>query len=158
LGDSSKKCVPWFSEPVQPFVAIKLQLALTLLELFGTLAARLHTKMFRKFQSHLSPTARFNISLALTLVLILSISIPFGQALEIHHLFADVDHDGHQHSDFDLCQWMQHHTANSLIWDVPRLSHWSAVTDFLPHDSEETYVSLILPLWIARGPPGLWFS
>ncbi len=114
--------------------------------------------MFRKIQSNPSPASRFCSGLVLTLALVLLSSIPFGQALEIHHLFADVDHDGHQHSDFDLCQWMQHHTASSLVWDAPRLSHWSTVTDFLPHDSEETFLSLTFPLRVPRGPPGFWFS
>jgi hypothetical protein len=102
--------------------------------------------------------SRCNISLALVLGLVLLSSIPFAQALEIHHLFADVDHDGHQHSDHDLCQWIQHHTANSLLWDAPRVLHWAAVTDFLPLDLEDVYGSLTLPLCPPRGPPDSFSS
>ena len=109
-------------------------------------------------RSQLTPTSRFSMGLALILGLVLLSSIPFVHALEIHHLFADVDHDGHQHSDFDLCQWVQHHTANSLIWDGPRLPAWSLVVEFLPLDSEDTYLSLTLPLGHPRGPPGSFFS
>jgi hypothetical protein len=109
-------------------------------------------------RSKLSPTSRFSMGLALILGLVLLSSIPFVHALEIHHLFADVDHDGHQHSDFDLCQWIQHHTANSLVWDTPRLSHWSVVAGFLPLDREETYLSLTFPLCNPRGPPRSFFS
>ena len=114
--------------------------------------------MFHMVRSKLSLTSRFSRGLALTLCLVLLSSIPFVHALEIHHLFADVDHDEHQHSDFDLCQWVQHHTANSLIWDAPRISHWSNVAGYLPLDREETYLSLILPLGHSRGPPGSFFS
>jgi hypothetical protein len=94
----------------------------------------------------------------MTLGLVLLGLVPFVPALEIHHLFAEVDHDGHQHSDFDLCQWVQNHTANSLVWDTPRLSPWAVIADFLPLDREETYLSLTLPLSNSRGPPGSFFS
>jgi hypothetical protein len=104
-------------------------------------------------RSKLSPTSPFSVGLALTLGLVLLSSIPFAHTLEIHHLFADVDHDGHQHSDFDLCQWIQHHTSNSLIWDAPGLSHWSVVVGFLSLDREKIYLSLTLPLGNPRGPP-----
>ena len=40
--------------------------------------------------------------------------LPFSGALEIHHVFAEVDHDGHEHSEFDLCQWVQQHTSGAL--------------------------------------------
>lgn len=39
--------------------------------------------------------------------------MPFSGALQIHHVFAAVDHDSHEHSEFDLCQWVLHH-ANGL--------------------------------------------
>jgi hypothetical protein len=44
---------------------------------------------------------------------------PFAVALEIHHDLAAADHDGHEHSDTDLCQWVQFHTGHSLAADVP---------------------------------------
>jgi len=109
-------------------------------------------------RSLLSPISRFSMGLALTLGLVLLSSVPFAHALEIHHLFADVDHDGHQHSEFDLCQWIQHHTGNSLVWDAPRVSHWSVVAGFLSPDREATYLSLTLPLGNPRGPPVSFFS
>ena len=46
---------------------------------------------------------------------------PFAVALEVHHELAAADHDGHQHSDTDLCQWVQHHTGSSLLADAPVL-------------------------------------
>jgi hypothetical protein len=109
-------------------------------------------------RSKVFPTSPFSVGLALTLGLVLLSSISFAHTLEIHHLFADVDHDGHQHSDFDLCQWIQHHTSNSLVWDAPGFSHWSVVVDFLSLDREKTYPSLTLPLGNPRGPPGSFSS
>ncbi|WHZ20923.1 MAG: hypothetical protein OJF47_000035 [Nitrospira sp.] len=44
---------------------------------------------------------------------------PFAAALEIHHELAAADHDGHEHSDTDLCQWVQYHTGHSLTGDMP---------------------------------------
>ena len=114
--------------------------------------------MIRMIRLTLSPISRFSMGLALTLGLLLLSSIPFAHALEIHHLFADVDHDGHQHSEFDLCQWIQHHTGNSLVWDAPGISHWSVAAGFLSLDREETYLSLTLPLGNPRGPPGSFSS
>lgn len=111
--------------------------------------------MIRKPPSLIS---QCNISLALALALVLLSSIPFAQALEIHHVFAEVDYDGHQHSDDDLCQWVQHHTSNSLAWDASGLSHWSVVAGFLYFDRKETYASLTLPLGNPRGPPVSFFS
>ena len=57
------------------------------------------------------------ISLALAGVLLAL--APFAVALEVHHELAAVDQDGHQHSDTDLCQWVQHHTSNSLQAVLP---------------------------------------
>ncbi len=45
---------------------------------------------------------------------VLFVSVPFSHALEIHHIFAEVDHDGHEHSDSDLCNWVKQHTSCSL--------------------------------------------
>ena len=44
----------------------------------------------------------------------LLVMVPFGSALAVHHDFAEVDHDGHQHSDFDLCKWVEHHASGSF--------------------------------------------
>ncbi len=55
-------------------------------------------------------TARLSIVLSLALLVLGA----FGPALEIHHVLAPADHDGHHHSDNDLCQWVQCHTGSSL--------------------------------------------
>ncbi|CAE6800586.1 hypothetical protein NSPZN2_80044 [Nitrospira defluvii] len=56
---------------------------------------------------------------ALLVACLLLAMAPFAAALEIHHELAAADHDGHEHSDTDLCQWVQYHTGHSLIGDAP---------------------------------------
>jgi hypothetical protein len=62
-------------------------------------------------------TSAAAVSLAVVLVL-LSLA-PFAAALGIHHELAVADQDGHQHSDTDLCQWVQHHTTGTDQVAVP---------------------------------------
>ena len=45
---------------------------------------------------------------------------PFAGAQDVHHELAAADTDGHEHSDTDICQWVQHHIAGSGDLDVPR--------------------------------------
>ena len=53
------------------------------------------------------------------IVLILALA-PFAAAQDVHHELAAADTDGHEHSDTDLCQWVQHHTSGSLdLGDAP---------------------------------------
>ncbi|MBA5870259.1 MAG: hypothetical protein GDA68_09710 [Nitrospira sp. CR2.1] len=56
---------------------------------------------------------------ALFVACLLLAMAPFAAALEIHHELAAADHDGHEHSDTDLCQWVQYHTGHSLVGDAP---------------------------------------
>ena len=58
-------------------------------------------------------------TVAIGLVLLLLAIAPFAVAQDVHHELAAADHDGHEHSDTDLCQWVQHHTAGSLEDGAP---------------------------------------
>jgi hypothetical protein len=87
------------------------------------------------------------------IILVLLSSFTMGHALEIHHLFAEVDHDGHEHSEFDLCQWVQSHTAGSLIGQEPPLlalhDHIGLIESPLIR-----FVTLRIPIFRdSRGPP-----
>jgi hypothetical protein len=66
---------------------------------------------------------------------------------------AAADHDGHEHSDTDLCQWVQHHTAGSLDFDAPKL----AVCELVWHQelpSESNLLSIDLSVvGPSRAPP-----
>ena len=91
--------------------------------------------------------------LTIALVLVLVASVPFGHALEIHHLFSSIDHDGHQHSDFDLCQWVQQHTSSSLAFDFPLLAEWSWISSRLVLANKQIPQSFSSRLFHSRGPP-----
>ena len=69
-------------------------------------------------------------AIALGMVLLLLALAPFSTALAIHHDFAAADHDGHEHSDTDVCQWVQYHTSGSLDLGGPILSVWQAVGQY----------------------------
>lgn len=62
------------------------------------------------------------------LVLLLLAIAPFAVAQDVHHELAAADHDGHEHSDTDLCQWVQHHTAGSLDDGTPLFTTQELVT------------------------------
>lgn len=64
------------------------------------------------------------ISIALAALVAILMMAPFGVALSVHHQLAAADHDGHQHSDFDLCQWVQYHGTSApalALLDVGQL-------------------------------------
>jgi len=73
----------------------------------------------RTFMVSRHTASTFGSGIALLLVTLLLAMAPFAAALEIHHELAAADHDGHEHSDTDLCQWVQYHTGHSLTGDVP---------------------------------------
>jgi len=74
--------------------------------------------MIRSASSDLArPIVTATVSLILALVLVAL--APFAAALELHHMLAAADQDGHQHSDSDLCQWVQHNTGSSMLVCAP---------------------------------------
>jgi len=87
------------------------------------------------------------------LVLLLLAIAPFAVAQDVHHELAAADHDGHEHSDTDLCQWVQHHTAGSLDDGVPLFTAQELVALLeLPAGSVLLSVEL-LTLGPSRAPP-----
>jgi len=67
-----------------------------------------------------SPLLRLGV--ALGMICIMLGMAPFAMAQDVHHELAAADSDGHEHSDTDICQWVQHHTAGSVDCNVPRLA------------------------------------
>jgi hypothetical protein len=53
---------------------------------------------------------------------------PFAVAQDVHHELAAADTDGHEHSENDLCQWVQHHTSGSIDFAAPLFSAWGIIT------------------------------
>ena len=92
-------------------------------------------------------------SLAIGLALLMLAIAPFAVAQDVHHELAAADHDGHEHSDTDLCQWVQHHTSGSLDDGAPLFSAQDFVTVLeLPADSALLSVELSTP-GPSRAPP-----
>ena len=78
---------------------------------------------------------------------------PFAVAQDVHHELAAADTDGHEHSDTDICQWVQHHIAGSVDLDVPRLAVCDAVWQQAP-SSDSIILSAVLSLvGPSRAPP-----
>ena len=92
-------------------------------------------------------------TVAIGLVLLLLAIAPFAVAQDVHHELAAADHDGHEHSDTDLCQWVQHHTAGSLDDGAPLFTAQEFVTLLkLPADSVLLSFELSTP-GPSRAPP-----
>jgi hypothetical protein len=65
-------------------------------------------------RSHRSGRVAAGLTAHALILLLLGI-MPFAAALGVHHELAAADHDGHEHSDSDLCQWVQHNTGQSVL-------------------------------------------
>jgi hypothetical protein len=76
------------------------------------------------------PTHWYARGLAVSLIVLLLSLAPFAVAQDIHHELAAADTDGHQHSDNDLCQWVQHHTSGSIDLGGPFCSTFEIVTSY----------------------------
>jgi len=92
-------------------------------------------------------------TVAIGLVLLLLAFAPFAVAQDVHHELAAADHDGHEHSDTDLCQWVQHHTGGSPDVGVPLFTAQELVALLeLPADSVLLSFELSTP-GPSRAPP-----
>jgi hypothetical protein len=96
---------------------------------------------------------RLRASLSLGLILLLLILAPFAVAQDVHHQLAAADTDSHEHSDNDLCQWVQHHTLGSLDLAIPRVAFCDLVAHHEP-SPEPVLLSVDLSLvGPSRAPP-----
>jgi hypothetical protein len=103
--------------------------------------------------SRVLPRITTGASIALAVSLLLVAMAPFSTALAVHHDLAAADHDGHEHSDTDLCQWVQYHTGHSLVGDVPTLGSLFHQVEPKFHP-QAVFSSLSLPDSVSsRGPP-----
>lgn len=103
--------------------------------------------------SRVLPRMKTGASIALAVSLLLVAMAPFSTALAVHHELAAADHDGHEHSDTDLCQWVQYHTGHSLVGDVPTVCSIFHPVEPRFHP-QALFCSLSLPESISsRGPP-----
>ncbi|HEX5550630.1 MAG TPA: hypothetical protein VFX36_07355 [Nitrospira sp.] len=68
--------------------------------------------------------------LTVGLIVLLLALAPFAVAQDVHHELAAADTDGHEHSDNDLCQWVQHHTSGSVDLGGPPPSAFEIVAGY----------------------------
>ena len=101
----------------------------------------------------LSSARNRSSTLIVLLGLILLGQLVLTSALEIHHIFAEVDHDGHQHSDFDLCKWVQQHTSGSLAIEFLAIETPFNIEIEHPSAPEVLYSSQIVRVGGSRAPP-----
>jgi hypothetical protein len=91
--------------------------------------------------------------LSVCLVLLLLAIAPFAVAQDVHHELAAADTDGHEHSDNDLCQWVQHHTSGSLTIAVPPLASWAAISEQVWFPVTVLISSSFFSVGPSRAPP-----
>lgn len=90
---------------------------------------------------------------ALSLALVLVASVPFGHALEIHHIFSEIDHDGHEHAEYDLCTWVEHHVGGSYVQDSYRSCPSTDLIDLLSPPRDQWVYSVSRRVGQSRAPP-----
>ena len=90
---------------------------------------------------------------ALFVALLFFSLLPFASALEVHHIFSEVDYDGHEHSDFDLCQWVQAHGSGSIDFDHVDIDITLQVDQERWFPLKIVYSSVALTSQGSRGPP-----
>ena len=99
------------------------------------------------------PSCWLTRGLSFSLIALLLALAPFAVAQDVHHELAAADTDGHEHSDTDLCQWVQHHTSGSVDLGGPPCSAFETVGAYeLP--SPVLLVSVEFPsIGPSRAPP-----
>src|SRR5205823_10180632 len=96
---------------------------------------------------------------SIVLLVVLSFSLvvfpPLVGVLELHHSLGDGDQDGHQHSAYDLCSWVQSHASSSVaVCVVVWMSQPIAPTPETPY-RDRLVPRLLQTDLAARGPPSL---
>lgn len=90
-----------------------------------------------------------------TLILLLLAIMPFAAALGVHHELAAADHDGHEHSDSDLCQWVQHHTGQSVLAVVSPVQRFLVPCEEIVSAVAAHVASALIVTASPRAPPVL---
>jgi hypothetical protein len=91
--------------------------------------------------------------LSVGLVLLLLAIAPFAVAQDVHHELAAADSDGHEHSDNDLCQWVQHHTFGSLTIAIPPFASWAVISEQACHPVTVLDSASFFSVGPSRAPP-----
>lgn len=89
------------------------------------------------------------------LILLLLTLMPFAAALGVHHELAAADHDGHEHSDTDLCQWVQHHTGQSVLAVLSTVQRYLVPCEAVDSSVVAPVASALIVTASPRAPPVL---
>ena len=95
----------------------------------------------------------FSRVLSIGLIVLLLALAPFAAAQDVHHELAAADTDGHEHSDTDLCQWVQHHTSGSLDLGGPPPSTFEPVGSCEPSPATRLFSAEFAFIRPSRAPP-----
>jgi hypothetical protein len=107
----------------------------------------------KRVTQHAKPRGVGRRLAALTVVLVVLALAPFAAALEVHHALAGADQDGHQHSEFDLCQWVQLHSASSVDLGVADTSLLAPPQRHVPLYLRPARSGIVAAATLSRGPP-----
>lgn len=91
--------------------------------------------------------------LAVGLIAVLLSLAPFAVAQDVHHELAAADTDGHEHSDTDLCQWVQHHTSGSIDLGGPPCSAFEIVSSYEHPTKTQLFLVEFPFVGPSRAPP-----
>ena len=94
----------------------------------------------------------FSRVLSIGLIVLLLALAPFAAAQDVHHELAAADTDGHEHSDTDLCQWVQHHTSGSLDLGGPPPSTFEPVGSCEPSPATRLFSAEVAFIRPSRAP------
>ncbi|GJL55081.1 MAG: hypothetical protein NPIRA02_22130 [Nitrospirales bacterium] len=88
------------------------------------------------------------------LLFLLLIELPFFSVLGVEHVLANAEPDGHAHSDFDLCDWLQIQTTGSLTFHIDLLSPvFIGLSDKILQGTVVFNKQLSIPSSPPRAPP-----
>lgn len=107
--------------------------------------------MFLRRLRDLSSLLRSGVALGM-ICIILGLA-PFAVAQDVHHELAAADSDGHEHSDTDICQWVQHHSAGSVDLDIPRCAACDVVRQQELRSESVLLSAALALLGPSRAPP-----
>jgi hypothetical protein len=91
--------------------------------------------------------------LAVSLIALLLSLAPFAVAQDVHHELAAADTDGHEHSDNDVCQWVQQHTSGSIDLGGPPCFTFDTVRSYEDLKKSELFSVEFPFVGPSRAPP-----
>ena len=97
-----------------------------------------------------SSSTHFIILLALAVLVL----VPLTGVLEIHHVLGEGEHHEQQHSDFDLCTWLEVQVSSTVVLAVPDVvQHILLLSDKVFDPGSGPFQKSTTSEISSRGPP-----